>query len=35
VWVEVAVGPSGNKYIKTKADGEQPLGLLALPECAL
>jgi hypothetical protein len=35
VWLEVAVGPSGDKYIKTKADGEQPLSLLALPECAL
>ena len=31
--VIVAVSASGNKYLKTKADGEQPDNLLALPEC--
>lgn len=31
--VIVAVSASGNKYIKTEADGEQPNNLLSLPEC--
>lgn len=29
----VAVSRAGNKYIKTKADGESPNNLLSLPEC--
>lgn len=33
VWVEVAVSRFGNKYLKTKADGEAPNNLLSLPEC--
>ncbi|MEA9608863.1 DUF3892 domain-containing protein [Xanthomonas campestris pv. plantaginis] len=33
VWVIVATSASGNKYIKTKNDGEQPNNLLSLPEC--
>lgn len=33
VWVEVTTSRFGNKYIKTKADGEQPNNLLSLPEC--
>jgi hypothetical protein len=33
VRVVVAVSPSGNKYIKTEADGYQPDNLLRLPEC--
>lgn len=31
--VVVAVSRFGNKYLKTKADGEQPNNLLALKEC--
>jgi len=31
--VIVAVSQYGHKYIKTKADGEQPDNLLSLPEC--
>lgn len=33
--VDVVVGTSayGNKYLKTRADGEQPNNLLSLPEC--
>lgn len=31
--VVTAVSASGNKYVKTVADGEQPDNLLALPEC--
>lgn len=31
--VIVATSSYGNKYIKTKADGEQPNNLLSLPEC--
>lgn len=31
--VVVAVSRSGNKYLKTEADGEQPNNLLSLPEC--
>jgi hypothetical protein len=33
VWVIVAVSATGNKYIKTENDGEQPNNLLSLPEC--
>lgn len=33
VQVLVAVSGSGNKYLKTVADGEQPENLLSLPEC--
>lgn len=33
VWVVVAVSSYGNKYLKTKADGEHPNNLLSLPEC--
>lgn len=33
VRVIVAVSKSGNKYLKTEADGEQPNNLLRLPEC--
>lgn len=31
--VEVAETPSGTKYLKTTADGDEPNNLLALPEC--
>jgi hypothetical protein len=31
--VIVAVSPSGEKYLKTEADGDQPDTLLRLPEC--
>jgi hypothetical protein len=33
VWVIVATSGSGNKYLKTQNDGEQPNNLLSLPEC--
>lgn len=33
VWVVVALSASGNKYLKTQNDGEQPNNLLSLPEC--
>ena len=33
VWVIVSTSASGNKYIKTTNDGEQPNNLLSLPEC--
>ena len=33
-WVIVATSRFGNKYLKTRADGEQPDNLLSLPECA-
>lgn len=33
VWVIVAVSQYGNKYLKTKNDGDQPNNLLSLPEC--
>ena len=33
VGVIVAVSATGNKYIKTQNDGEQPNNLLSLPEC--
>jgi hypothetical protein len=31
--VVVAVTGQGHKYLKTRADGEQPNNLLSLPEC--
>ncbi|HTA29384.1 MAG TPA: DUF3892 domain-containing protein [Candidatus Cybelea sp.] len=31
--VIVAKGADGHKYLKTRADGERPDSLLALPEC--
>ena len=33
VWVIVAKSATGNKYLKTQNDGEQPNNLLSLPEC--
>lgn len=33
VWVVVSTSASGNKYLKTQNDGEQPNNLLSLPEC--
>jgi hypothetical protein len=33
VGVIVAVSPSGKKYLKAVADGDQPDTLLRLPEC--
>lgn len=33
VWVIVSKSASGNKYLKTEADGEHPNNLLSLPEC--
>jgi hypothetical protein len=33
VWVIVSRSASGNKYLKTENDGEQPNNLLSLPEC--
>jgi len=33
VWIIVATSASGNKYVKTQNDGEQPNNLLSLPEC--
>lgn len=33
VWVEIAVGPSGKKYLKTESDRSEPNNLLSLPEC--
>lgn len=33
VWVIVATSASGNKYLKTQNDGDQPNNLLSLPEC--
>ena len=33
VWVVVSISASGNKYLKTQNDGEQPNNLLSLPEC--
>ncbi len=33
VWVIIAVSASGNKYLKTQNDGDQPNNLLSLPEC--
>lgn len=35
VWVFVSTSASGNKYLKTQNDGEQPNNLLSLPECPL
>ena len=34
VWVIIAVSRYGNKYLKTRPDGEQPNNLLSLPECS-
>jgi hypothetical protein len=31
--VVVAKSAAGNKYLKTRADGDQPNNLLSLPEC--
>jgi len=31
--VIVAISQHGNKYLKTKADGDEPNNLLSLPEC--
>ena len=33
VWVIVSTSASGNKYLKTENDGEQPNNLLSLSEC--
>jgi len=33
VWVVVATGQSGHKYLKTEEDGEEQDNLLSLPEC--
>lgn len=33
VEVVVAVSAAGHEYLKTRADGDQPNNLLALPEC--
>jgi hypothetical protein len=33
VEVIVAVSASGNRYLKTQADGDAPNNLLSLPEC--
>lgn len=33
VWVVVAKSASGNKYLKTENDGDEPNNLLSLPEC--
>lgn len=33
VWVVIARGPSGHKYLKTESDGYVPDNLLSLPEC--
>jgi Protein of unknown function (DUF3892) len=33
VWVMVAEGPSGAKYLKSEADDSAPLDLLSLPDC--
>lgn len=32
-WVIVAISPSGQKYLKTDIDDDQPTHLLSLPEC--
>ena len=34
VWVIVSTSAAGNKYLKTKNDGEQPNNLLSLSECS-
>jgi len=34
VWVIVSTSASGNKYLKTQNDGDQPNNLLSLPECS-
>lgn len=33
VWVIVSTSATGNKYLKTQNDGENPNNLLSLPEC--
>ena len=33
VGVEISESAAGNKYLKTRADGDQPNNLLSLPEC--
>jgi Protein of unknown function (DUF3892) len=33
VWVVIAKSASGNLYLKTENDGEQPNNLLSIPEC--
>ncbi|CAM3605039.1 hypothetical protein VA7868_03505 [Vibrio aerogenes CECT 7868] len=33
VWVVISKSASGQKYLKTQKDGEQPNNLLSLPEC--
>jgi hypothetical protein len=33
VEVEIATSARGHRYLRTKADGEQPNNLLSLPEC--
>lgn len=33
VWVDVATSALGNKYLKTRPDGDMPNNLLSLPEC--
>lgn len=33
VWVIVVTSASGQKYLKTQNDGDQPNNLLSLPEC--
>lgn len=32
-YLEIAISPFDNKYIKTKADGKEPNNLLSLDEC--
>lgn len=33
VWVDVVESASGNKYLKTRGDGQHENNLLSLPEC--
>jgi len=33
VYLKVAVSQSGNEYVKTEEDGDEPNNLLSLPEC--
>lgn len=33
VWVDVVVSAAGNKYLKTRGDGQHENNLLSLPEC--
>jgi hypothetical protein len=32
-YLDVAISPFGNKYVKTRADGKEPNNLLSLMEC--